>query len=318
MTISLLFAWVTVLAGVAAILKYPARKLKKPAVNRFFHRIHIPCGVIMLSAGTVHTLFAGNPYNATLTDFTPFAALLCANWGTVCLVITLLLALTYMLRKKLKKLWMILHRLLTVLLIVCLVIHLADSGISLPGRILSAVSQAGEPQSETVKETAVQESTTAAVEGTLAVQTETASAENTAATEYATVTEPETAQQQPTTTETEPQQLVSFSGAVLKDGTYQGSAQGYKGTVTVEVTVEGGAVTEITVISNSDTPNYFTRAKAIISSIISGQTLEVNAVSGATFSSAGILNAVNNALENAVVSGKLNVTEINTSGIRHK
>ena len=48
--------------------------------------------------------------------------------------------------------------------------------------------------------------------------------------------------------------------------------------------------------------------------MIGGQSLEVDTVSGATYSSAGILNAVEQALESAVVDGELqkNDTELPT------
>lgn len=97
----------------------------------------------------------------------------------------------------------------------------------------------------------------------------------------------------------------SFSGAQLKDGVYEGSAQGYQSTIKVSVTVEGGQVSDIEIIGQNDTPQYFERAKSIVSSIISGQTLDVYAVSGASYSSAGIVNAVNDALQSAVTEGEL-------------
>ena len=87
-----------------------------------------------------------------------------------------------------------------------------------------------------------------------------------------------------------------------KDGTYRGSAQGFGGTVVVEVTIRDGKITGITVISASgETGSYFARAKAVISSIIGSQSTNVDAVSGATYSSNGIIKAVRNALKKARV-----------------
>ena len=47
------------------------------------------------------------------------------------------------------------------------------------------------------------------------------------------------------------------------------------------------------------------RALAVIDSVINSQSLDVDTVSGATYSSAGIINAVKNTLENAVINGEL-------------
>lgn len=92
------------------------------------------------------------------------------------------------------------------------------------------------------------------------------------------------------------------SSTSYKDGTYTGTGTGFKGGVTkVKVTVSGGKITDITTVSNGDTPSFYQRAWSTISSkITSSQSTSVNTVSGATFSSKGILDAVNAALSQAV------------------
>jgi polyferredoxin/uncharacterized protein with FMN-binding domain len=91
------------------------------------------------------------------------------------------------------------------------------------------------------------------------------------------------------------------SSSAYKDGTYQGSGTGYRGgTTTVSVTVKSGKITAITLVSEGDTPDFFQRAyQTIVSEIIGNQSSNVNAVSGATFSSNGIMQAVANALSKA-------------------
>lgn len=85
-----------------------------------------------------------------------------------------------------------------------------------------------------------------------------------------------------------------------KDGTYQGSGTGYGGTITVQVTISGGKIAAIDILSASgETGSYFASAKGVISKMISGQTPNVDAVSGATYSSNGIIQAVQNALSKA-------------------
>lgn len=106
---------------------------------------------------------------------------------------------------------------------------------------------------------------------------------------------------------------ITFSGAALTDGVYEGTAEGYKSIIKVSVSVENGVVSEIKILEENDTPNYFERAKSIINDIIDEQSFSVDAVSGATYSSAGILNAVRNALEEAVEGGELEQSDITYS-----
>lgn len=85
-----------------------------------------------------------------------------------------------------------------------------------------------------------------------------------------------------------------------KDGTYQGSGTGFGGTVTVQVTVADGKITKIDILDASgETPSYFASARGVVSKILAGQTPNVDAVSGATYSSNGIIQAVQNALSKA-------------------
>lgn len=99
------------------------------------------------------------------------------------------------------------------------------------------------------------------------------------------------------------------------DGTYTGSGTGFGGTVTVQVTVSGHKITAINILdASSETPAYFANAKGVINKILSGQTPNVDAVSGATYSSNGIIQAVQNALSQAIPSGnQASVTPTPTS-----
>lgn len=92
---------------------------------------------------------------------------------------------------------------------------------------------------------------------------------------------------------------VSESGT-WKDGTYTGSGKGFGGTISVKVTVKDGKISAIDVTNASgETASYFSKAKGIIPKMISGQTTNVDAASGATYSSNGIITAVRNALSKA-------------------
>ncbi|MFW5994779.1 MAG: RnfABCDGE type electron transport complex subunit D [Spirochaetia bacterium] len=84
----------------------------------------------------------------------------------------------------------------------------------------------------------------------------------------------------------------------LEDGTYSGTGSGYAGDIDLEVTVESGEVTGIEVTDHSETRQIFDSAwETLRDSIISEQTTEVDTVSGATGSSTGILQAMEDALE---------------------
>ena len=84
---------------------------------------------------------------------------------------------------------------------------------------------------------------------------------------------------------------------IYTDGTYTGTGKGFRGNTKVTVTVENGVISDITVDSYKDDEEFFSRAEnGIISAVIRSQSTEVDAVSGATFSSKGLIDAIKNAL----------------------
>ncbi len=84
------------------------------------------------------------------------------------------------------------------------------------------------------------------------------------------------------------------------DGTYDGEADGFGGTIAVEVTVEGGQITDLAITSaDGEDSAYLSNAEAIIPKIIEAQSADVDTISGATFSSTGIRNAAQEAIEKA-------------------
>ncbi|MGN0294833.1 MAG: FMN-binding protein [Lachnospiraceae bacterium] len=97
------------------------------------------------------------------------------------------------------------------------------------------------------------------------------------------------------------------------DGTYYGSAAGFGGTIQVKVLISGGTIADITIVSApGETPSYLSSAKVVISRILAAQSPNVDTISGATYSSTGIINAVKKALSQAAGSGTaddLTVTE---------
>lgn len=95
----------------------------------------------------------------------------------------------------------------------------------------------------------------------------------------------------------------SMQGISYLDGVYQGSGEGFRGEVIVEVTILEGKIQDIVTISYSDDDKYFERASRIIlSEVVDTQSAEVDAVSGATYSSEGLLQAIRDALSKAEAS----------------
>ena len=102
---------------------------------------------------------------------------------------------------------------------------------------------------------------------------------------------------------------VAIGNKDLKDGVYTGSGQGFNGPIRVRVTISKGSITNVEILSHSDDNPYFGRARAVISKILGKPNKSVDTVSGATYSSRGILDAVRNALSKA--GGSKNVDNKN-------
>ena len=96
---------------------------------------------------------------------------------------------------------------------------------------------------------------------------------------------------------------VDDSDQTWKDGTYYGSGTGFNGEVKVKVVIADGQISDISVVSHNDDSSFMGQAEGLISDIISSQSTNVDAVSGATYSSRGIINAVRAALKQAAVNG---------------
>lgn len=85
------------------------------------------------------------------------------------------------------------------------------------------------------------------------------------------------------------------------DGAWEGTGTGFGGDITVSVTVANGKITGVEILSaESEDPAYFEMAKELPDRIVKEQSTEIDTVSGATFSSNGILDAAADALGKAV------------------
>lgn len=111
------------------------------------------------------------------------------------------------------------------------------------------------------------------------------------------------------TTKSEEQAQVAKGSFDLTDGVYKGTGTGYAGDITVAVQIKDKQIVAIDILSSSDDAAFFKRAQAVIDKIIEGQTLDVDTVSGATYSSRGIISAVKNALTGEKDSGTTGQSE---------
>ena len=91
------------------------------------------------------------------------------------------------------------------------------------------------------------------------------------------------------------------SAGPFVDGSYTGSAAGYHGQTSVQVTVQNGYLKDISILSTGDDSGFFNQAKSgVIAGILSAQSVNVDTVTGATFSSRGIIDAVSSAISGAL------------------
>lgn len=125
--ISLRFAWISVALLIFTSFKYITRRSGKYSINCFFRKYHIPAGILMIITSLLHGIFAGNEITTTFENLQIASDFFTLNLGTACFSVILLLWLTYLLRRNLKKRWIVFHRGLTILLIVLTILHIYNN-----------------------------------------------------------------------------------------------------------------------------------------------------------------------------------------------
>ncbi|MDO5793417.1 MAG: hypothetical protein Q4Q00_04380 [Turicibacter sp.] len=125
--ISIRFAWISIALLIFTALKYITRRSGKYSINSFFRKYHIVAGILMIITGFLHGIFAGNDITTTFKDVQIASKFFTLNLGTICFIILLLLWITYLLRRRLKKIWIIFHRRLTILLILLTILHIYNN-----------------------------------------------------------------------------------------------------------------------------------------------------------------------------------------------
>ena len=79
---------------------------------------------------------------------------------------------------------------------------------------------------------------------------------------------------------------------------YTGVGEGYNGEITVKIGVLEGEIRKIKVIDHSEDYEWYVEAKKpIINGVIDAQSTDIDVVSGATYTSNGLLEAIENAIQ---------------------
>lgn len=84
-----------------------------------------------------------------------------------------------------------------------------------------------------------------------------------------------------------------------RNGTFTGSAPGYNDDMTVQVTIKNGWIAQTKITETKDDADYIAKIQPLMAAVMEKQTTKIDTVSGATFSSCGFLDAVDQALEKA-------------------
>lgn len=227
-------------------------------LNRMLRKYHKWTGISFVVIASVHGLLSSYK-------------LLSLNFGTLIVVLSLLMGITYYLRKKFNKgsSWLSIHRALTLMILILIPVHIIEVGgfVGVDALVIELNGDHEISYHEVIEDMVLN---------------------------------------------------------VYNDGVYIGEATGYCPGLIVSVVINDNRVDSIDIIEhNEQRESYFLPAfESIPFQIIEGQSLEVDTVSGSTYSSIGIVNAVADALSDALVSGEIMPIEtelnVNQSGNQGK
>lgn len=93
-------------------------------------------------------------------------------------------------------------------------------------------------------------------------------------------------------------------GPYAVDGVFSGAAEGFGGLVEMQATIEDGYITSVDILDASHEDDaWLDMAIVLLDQIEKEQTTNLDVVSGATYTSAGILNGTAEALSQAMGEG---------------
>lgn len=86
-----------------------------------------------------------------------------------------------------------------------------------------------------------------------------------------------------------------------KNGVYLGSAPSYKNEMHVQVTITKGWISGLAIVKTDDDKEYLEKVESkLLNAVLETQSTDIDAITGATFTSYGILDGIDNALEKGV------------------
>lgn len=98
---------------------------------------------------------------------------------------------------------------------------------------------------------------------------------------------------------TEEETTEEVEAQVYTPGVYQGEGEGYKGAIIVEVTINEEGIESIEIVEFGDSDFAVETAENMIALVIEANSANVDAIAGATATSNGVLEAIQNALDQA-------------------
>ncbi|WP_304509461.1 FMN-binding protein [Anaerotignum sp.] len=270
--------------------------------NKRLRKHHRWMGILVIFTGLLHGI---------LSSF----HVLSFNFGTILVVVFILLGLSFMLRKIFSKgtTWIKLHRFLTILAFVLLILHIVEVGgfvgvdgikntlkndPSLGGISSSVPEEIGENETNLISNDVEESGANDDFDDASISETETVVDDKTFANEDTT----NGASNESITDSDVSDDTVTSTPGPYSDGTYTGTADGYRPGLTVEVVIENGYIASIEVVAHNEKNERFygEPIQVIPQEIVAAQSTDVDIVTGATFTSNGIKNAVNNALASAL------------------
>ena len=284
--LNLVFAWIAMFAAVFLAIIFFLRVMGKgkkikwtASLNRALRKNHKSLGVILIIFGLVHGILSSDK----AIGF---------NLGTLSWVLTILLGLSFVYRKRFnpQRLWMSVHRLLSVLFALILVIHISDVG----GFVIDDVLR-GEFASTGIANAAEAAPAPAVAQSDTVTQTQ----------EFQSSPTPRAPDEaSPESTDSPSPEAAPAPSLASKysDGIYQGTADGFRPGLTVEVEIKNDEIIRLEVIShNEQNRNYWGYpVENIPKWIVAAQSTDVDTVSGATYTSRGIIAAAEEALGKAL------------------
>jgi len=278
--LNIISAWVATIAIFVLSIIYNSTKAQlqnKDGLlfkwNKKLRKYHKPMGILAIIFALIHGFYSS-------------FQVVSLNKGTLTWLVMIFLGIGYMVRKKLKGRWAKSHRIMAFIVWVLLVLHIFEVGgfIGIEAIVNSIQRE------ERIQQNVMQE------DGNMLVQEEEALIE---------AYSEDTTQEKSNNIIEQETKEIKWDGLVLRDGTYTGIADGYGPDLMTRVMIDQGILISVEVTSHNELKEqYWGRPIEMMPKwIVEEQSIEVDTIAGATFTSYGIMMSVQNALEEATISG---------------